>query len=74
MEHLEEIAIDSKFVLGEMSLFLGSESVVPRFEYNKRSKDSPVVFLGLNDNETEFFLRAEGIGANNRRFRFIRRD
>lgn len=53
MEHLEEIAIDSKFVLGEMLLFAGSESVVPRFEYNKRSKDSPVVFLGLNDNETE---------------------
>lgn len=73
MEHLEEIAIDSKFVLGEMSLFLGSESVVPRFEYNKRSKDSPVVFLELN-NETEFFLRGEGIGVNNRRFRFIRRD
>lgn len=72
MEHLEEIAIDSKFVLGEM--FAGSESVVPRFEYNKRSKDSPVVFLGLNDNETEFFLRGEGIGVNNRRFRFIRRD
>lgn len=47
MEHLEEIAIDSKFVLGEM--FAGSESVVPRFEYNKRSKDSPVVFLGLNE-------------------------
>lgn len=72
MEHLEEIAIDSKFVLGEM--FAGSESVVPRFEYNKRSKDSSVVFLGLNDNETEFFLRGEGIGVNNRRFRFIRRD
>lgn len=62
MEHLEEIAIDSKFVY------------LYRFEYNKRSKDSPVVFLGLNDNETEFFLRGEGIGVNNRRFRFIRRD